>query len=61
MSYYDDAKRDTEQLLKLVRESATYCTTISIRPELATDHSHQTEIEREKKIVELKTRLGVNC
>lgn len=59
MSYFEEAKRDMEKLLKLVRESVAYCTSINLRPELASEQSHQKELAREVEIVELQRRLGV--
>ena len=40
MSYFEEAKRDMERLLRLVRESVAYCTSINFQPNLATAETH---------------------
>lgn len=53
MSVFDNMKRDMSELVRLVRESASYCTAVAARPELATAESHSKEIVREQRIAEL--------
>lgn len=59
MSLFDEMKRDMQELLGLVKASENYCATIAVKPDLASDESHSTEVAREHRIVELKGRLGL--
>jgi len=59
MSLFDEIRSDTNELVQLVRLSERYLTATAANPQLATDSNHATEIERERPIVELSTRLGV--
>lgn len=61
MSLLDTLKSDMNELIRLVRASERYGASIAIKPELASEASHATEIEREHRIVELKARLGVTA
>lgn len=57
----DDMSRDVTELVRLVRESERYCTSVAARPELATAESGQTEVQREHRIAELSRHLGVTA
>lgn len=59
MSVFDDARADLGELIRLVRASERYCTQVSHQPGLATDESHAAELQRERRIVELKEKYGI--
>lgn len=54
-------KMQTElsELVKLVRQSERYCTTVAERPHLATAESHGQELLREQRIAELSRVYGI--
>lgn len=55
-------KMQTElsELVRLVRQSERYCTTVAERPDLATADSHGQELLREQRIAELSAIYGIN-
>jgi hypothetical protein len=60
MNVLELMKQDLRELVDLVRESATYCAQVAAKPSLATDSSHDREIRREYRIVELQAKYGIN-
>jgi hypothetical protein len=60
MSIYDDMRSDVTELVRLVRESERYCTSVGLQPSLATEDSHLVEQRREHRISELSRHLGVS-
>ena len=61
MSIYDDMRRDVTELVRLVRESERYCTSVAAKPDLATAASSEAEVQREHRIAELSRHLGVTA
>ena len=59
MNAFEEAQQDLTLLLKLARASATYCAQVALKPSLATAESHEAEIAREVKIVELERKYGL--
>ncbi|CAN7744481.1 hypothetical protein LJR118_006704 [Acidovorax sp. LjRoot118] len=60
MMIFESMRRELSELVRLVRESANYCTSVSSRPELASPESHALEIQREHRIAELRARFGLD-
>ena len=62
MSYFDQIKRDIEELLQLVRESEQYAAAVRHDPDLLNfDSPRVKNAERSVRICELQKRLGVNA
>lgn len=59
MTIFDEARREMNELVRLVRQSERYLTSIAHKPELASAESHAAEIKREHQIADLSARLGV--
>jgi hypothetical protein len=59
MNILEQMKHELSELVRLVRESATYCAQVAAKPALITDESHAREIARELRIVELQVRYGI--
>lgn len=59
MTIFDSMRRELSELVRLVRESANYCTSVASRPELASPDSHELELRREQRIAELRSKYGL--
>ena len=56
---FENMRKELSELVGLVRLSERYCTSVSVRPDLATDESHATEVKREQRIAELSAKFGI--
>lgn len=56
---FENIRKELSELIRLVRQSERYCTTIAARPELATAETHAKEVQREQRIAELSARYGI--
>jgi hypothetical protein len=61
MHVLETMRLEISELVRLVRESERYCTSIAQRPNLASDSSHKKELAREHRINELSARYGVTA
>ncbi|MEJ8852738.1 hypothetical protein [Variovorax rhizosphaerae] len=61
MNVFETMRSDLNELVRLVRASERYCTTIAARPGLASSETHQVELAREHRINELWSRYGVTA
>lgn len=61
MSVFDTMRTELNELVKLVRESERYCTSVASRPDLASAESHAKEVQREHRIAELSGRFGITA
>lgn len=59
MNIFFSMGRELSELVRPVRESANYCTSVANRPELASPDSHELELRREQRIAELRSRYGL--
>jgi len=59
MSLLEELREEINELVRLVRLSERYLTSIAANPKLASDATHAEEIAREVRIGELRRRLGV--
>lgn len=59
MSVFDNMRTELSELVRLVRESANYCTAVAAKPDLASVESHDKEITREQRIAELSRLYGI--
>ena len=56
---FENMRKELSELVGLVRMSERYCTSVSARPDLATDESNATEVKREQRIAELSAKFGI--
>jgi len=61
MNTFDRMRAELSELMRLVRESASYCTAVAAKPELATTESHAKEIQREHRIADLTRTYGITA
>ncbi len=61
MNAFEQLRSDMNELVRLVRVSERYLTSIAANPQLATDETHAKEIQRELRMAELSSRLGVTA
>lgn len=59
MVIFESMRRELSELVRLVRDSASYCATVSREPGLITTASHAAELQREQRIAELRARYGL--
>lgn len=56
---FEKMQAELSELVKLVRQSERYCTSVAERPMLATAESHALEVHREHRIAELSRLYGI--
>jgi len=61
MNTFEKMRAELSELMRLVRESASYCTAVAAKPELATAEIHTKEIQREHRIAELSCIYGITA
>lgn len=61
MSVLDTMRLELNELVRLVRESERYCASVAHRPELASSSSHNKELARALRIIELSARYDVTA
>lgn len=59
MNILEQMQQELGELMRLVRDSATYCAQVAAKPSLVSNESHAREIAREHRIVELQVKYGI--
>jgi hypothetical protein len=59
MNVLHNMQLELNELVRLVRLSERYCTSVAAKPELASTQSHASELERELRIAEISRRYGI--